>query len=485
MKEVRVISRTLLFTVVLVIAPVGCTSVPRDAGFSEVQKTVADRTGQKIHWNQGTTADREVADAIAKALQRELTPDDAVTIALLNNQDLQATYEELGIAQAELVDAGLLTNPTLSAEVRFPRRPKLPFEVDVTQSFMDLLTLQVRQRLAGAAFEAAKHRVTNEVLNTAAQVEAAYYRAQGAAQLLEVRRAIVGAAEASFEAAKQLHDAGNITDLALAGERSLLEQSNIDLAKAKRDALDAREELNGLMGLWGPDTGWTVSPRLPELPATEIALNDLESQAVGRRDDLSAARQEVEQNAQALGLSEFAAWGDASIGAHLEKDTDGALTVGPAVQIPLPIFNQGQGVIAAAQARLRQSQHRYAALTVQVRAHVRRDCNQMAAAQDLANHYNRVVLPLRHQIVQQTQLQFNAMQVGVFELLQAKQAEIDAGRDYVEALQDYWVARAELERDVGGRLPEANPTTHPSTTTASDIGNTSAPGQQQHHHDGE
>src|SRR5712691_1544592 len=144
---------------------VGCANVPREAGFSEVEQTVAARTGKRIHWSQGNDADRSVKAAITSMLQKELTVDDAVQVALLNNQSLQATYEELGIAQAELVEAGLLRNPTLGAEVRFPKHVRLPVEFDLTQSFLDLLVLPLRKRAAGAAFEAAKLRVTNEVLN--------------------------------------------------------------------------------------------------------------------------------------------------------------------------------------------------------------------------------------------------------------------------------------------------------------------------------
>src|SRR5438477_7008183 len=257
----------------------GCATVPKQAGFEGVQAAVAERTGQRVHWDQGSTADKGVSEAVGALLREELTADGAVQVALLNNQSLQATYEELGIAGAELVQAGLLKNPTLTAEVRFPKRPKLPLEIDVAGEFLDLLFLPLRKRGAAAAFEAAKFRVTHEVLNTAAEAKSAFFRAQGAEQLVEMRRTVVAATDASLDAASRLHAAGNITDLAFAQERAQHGQAKMDLAMAEAAALDAREELNGVMGVWGGETGWTIAPRLPELPTEDVGEKGLESLA--------------------------------------------------------------------------------------------------------------------------------------------------------------------------------------------------------------
>src|SRR5438045_1448774 len=89
----------------------GCATVPRDAGFGDVEQLVAERTALRVQWNRGTAADRAVEEMIRQSIASELTIDQAVQIALLNNRNLQATYEELGIAQADLVQAGLLQNP--------------------------------------------------------------------------------------------------------------------------------------------------------------------------------------------------------------------------------------------------------------------------------------------------------------------------------------------------------------------------------------
>ncbi len=463
----------------------GCASVPKEAGFSAVRQTVEERTNKEIRWNQGNEADHEAERAVADLLSRPLTADSAVQVALLNNQNLQATYEELGIAQAELVEAGLLRNPVLSADVRFPRYAALPFDISVSESFVDLLSMPLRKKIAGAAFEAAKLRVTSEVLAMAARTESAFFRVQGAAQLLEMRRTILAAASASFDAADRIHQAGNISDLALADERSQFAQTKLEVARAEADLLDAREELNALMGVSDPQTQWTVMPRLADLPPSDVESGNLESAAIRQRADLGAARQEVERSAQSLGLTQFNPLAsDVTIGANVEKETDSALSSGPAFSVPLPLFNQGQPAIAAARARLRQSLRHYQAMDAEVRSEVRRARNRMTADRRQAEYYASEILPIRHRIVQQMQLQYNGMLVGVFQLLAVREQEIDAGREYVEALRDYWMARAELKRAVGGRLhvgaSSAQPTSAPATQPVS-AGSTIPV----HHSDGE
>lgn len=169
----------------------GCASVPKEAGFPDIQKLIGQRIGRRVHWNQGTPEDVKVAEAIRSMLQQELTQDEAVQIALLNNRSLQATYEELGIAQADVVQVGLLRNPTFSASFRFMdksveghRCTNTEFSVD--QDFLDLLMLPLRKRVATAGFEQVKLRVSNAVLNLAADVRSAYYTLQADEQTLEM-----------------------------------------------------------------------------------------------------------------------------------------------------------------------------------------------------------------------------------------------------------------------------------------------------------
>ena len=89
----------------------GCASVDLRSGFSDVSSNVQERLAVPLFWNNGTDLDHEASDRLKKLLSEKITADEAVQVALLNNRELQAVYSELGIAQADLVQAGLLSNP--------------------------------------------------------------------------------------------------------------------------------------------------------------------------------------------------------------------------------------------------------------------------------------------------------------------------------------------------------------------------------------
>jgi len=90
---------------------------------------------------------------------------------------------------------------------------------------------------------------------------------------------------------------------------------------------------------------------------------------------------------------------------------------------------------------------------VNVRSEVREARDTMIAARDLKDYYGSVLLPQRVRILDQTQRHYNMMFKGAYDLLIAKQKEVETERAYVEAWRDYWIVRADLERALGGSLP--------------------------------
>lgn len=444
---------TAVLTTLLLCAG-GCARVPREAGFGDVERVVAERTGRRVYWNQGTAHDGAVLASMRELLGNEMSADEAVQVALLNNRSLQATYVDLGVAQADVVQAGLLKNPVFDGDLKFSTDGGgTKVELAVVQDFLDVLMIPLRKRVAETAFEAAKLRVTGAVIDLAGRARVAFYGHQAAEQTLELRRAVAAAAGASYDIAQRLRKAGNISELDLAQERALHEQAKLDLARAESAVLDTRERLNVLMGLWGANVNWRAAARLPDPPAEEIATDGIERRAVERSLELAVARTAVESAARTLGIRRsFGLLPEADLGAAAERENAGGWSVGPAFSLPIPLFDQGQAASAAAGAELARARERYAATAVEVRSVARSARNHVLAARSRAEYYRQVMLPLRRQITEETQLRFNAMQVGAFQLLQAKRDEIEAGVAYVDALHEYWVSRADLEQVISGRM---------------------------------
>lgn len=443
----------------------GCASTSAKPAFDDVAREVKARSGHTARWSQDTEEDRRAEAAIDELLSRELTVDAAVQVALLGNPGLQAHFEKLAIGQADLVQAGLLKNPVFSVGRTAWEAEHIDPNLfgTVEQDFLDILTMPLRKRVAAAELEAKKLEVGDEVLELASRVREAYYTAQAAEQLVAMRRLVEDAASASAELARRQHEAGNMSDLALNTELSLAAQTTLDRKRAEGEAAVAREKLNKLMGVWGPRTAWRMSAKLPELPTMEPPLERLESVAIERRLDVGAARRNVQALGYALSLAKTTRW-TGTVNVTVEAGRlrhNKRISFGPSVALEIPLFDQRQAQIAKLEAYERQAQAELRQLAIEVRADVRSSRARVLTARGIVEEYGKVIVPIRENIVRYSQEQYDAMLLGVYQLIQAKQSEFEAYREYIEALRDYWIARSDLERAIGARL-EAAATSSPS-----------------------
>ena len=136
--------------------------------------------------------------------------------------------------------------------------------------------------------------------------------------------------------------------------------------------------------------------------------------------------------------------------------------------IDLPLFDRRQVVIARLQAERRASERRLQALAINARSEVRLAGARLTTARRVVDHYRKTVVPLRESIVQETQLFYNGMFTGLYQLLEAKKSESEAKQGHLEAVRDYWMARADLERAAGGGLFATAATLPVKTTNANE-----------------
>jgi cobalt-zinc-cadmium efflux system outer membrane protein len=433
-----------------------CASVSPERGHDQVSSVVSERTGHKTRWEKGPPDQAEIADWVRKVTAEGLTRDRAVEIALVDNPSLQATYEELGVSQADMVQAGLLRNPAFGLDLgfRINNGERNELRLSLVQDFLDLFVLPLRKEIAREQFEADTLNVASRALEVAADVEKAFVIAQADVELVAFRRTVVEAAAAAADLSARQSEAGNVSELDRATQTANYQQAKLDLAREEIDLLEARERVNRLLGLWGETTSWRFAEQLPPIPETDPKLDHLESFAMSRRLDVAVAKRRAALLSKAVDLARSTRLvGRLDVGVDMHQDPNGPLLLGPNLVIELPIFDQRQATIARLEAQRREMERRLQEVAIDARSEVRLAALRLDTGRQMVSHYREVVVPLRTTVTEQALLHYNGMFISAFQLLAAKQGEVDARRGYLEALRDYWVARAELARALGGSLP--------------------------------
>ncbi len=451
-----------LLAATLPLAFVGCTSTNPKTAFDDVGQHIAGRTGQSIRWMRDDAERSEIEKTVDALLETNLTAQAAIAIALLNNRSLQADFEDIGVSQAELAQTSRLRNPQFEGFWRLPVHGSkvVNAEYALAQDFLDLLTLPARKKIAAQNLQATKLRIAHQVLRLAEEVQAGFYTAQAGQQLTNRLSIIAEVNEAAADIAKRQHDAGNITDLELQNQQAAFARSRLDLARAQAQLRADREKLNRLLGLWGAQTAWQVVSELPPLPEKELSFENVEALAISQRLDLAAARGEAVNMQTALKLKKNVRWlPGVSVGVNAEHDLDHSWVIGPSLTLEVPVFDQGQPELARLAAEYRRAARKFEALAVNIRSEIREARDALIAARDAAEYYQRILLPQRQRILRATLLQYNAMQLSNYVLLAAKEREALTEREAIEALRDYWIARARVESAAGGSLPGDKPVT--------------------------
>jgi len=434
----------------------GCAGIPQDRGLGQVQDQLRQRGYGELAQPGGDQA-RQLADQVLAA--GPLQADDAVRVALLRNPELRELYARLGFSAAEVYDAGRPANPRLSGSVLFTGAAGTQdrYDYGLTQDFLGLLLWPARSRLAEADFARTQQEAGAAVTALAADTRAAWYRLVAANQVRQLRETVADATSASAELAQRYHDAGNLAALDLELDQAEAAQAEADAAAARNEAVAARAALARRMGVPVERRDWSVAPQLPPPPAGDEALPALLDLARRSRLDLAAKRREVALQEDALGLARSTRWiGGIEAGVQGERDDDGTHLLGPSLSLELPLFNQGQGRMLRAQARLERSRAELERLELDAGNDIAAAQQRAASLRALALRYTREFIPLRERIVRHTQERGNFMLAGPFELIRARRDEYDTDQKYLETLRDYWLARAELERLVGARLPSDN-----------------------------
>lgn len=432
-----------------------CVSVGRDtaAAADRTASGASTRLAVDIRAPADGDDDGTLAPGVRELLAAGLDEDAAVKIALLNNRTVRAAFAQLGVASAELDQARLLANPVFSASAKF-FDSGTEFELGLTQSFLDVFRAPLRRRIAEAELEVASLRVERELVDLVFDVRRALLDVRASQQLVRSRQAELAAAEASRALTLDLHAAGNVTELELARDDELLSAARLALTDAEADAAEMREPLDVLLGLSGDALAWEVRGDLPADVRTEVDLASLEARAQGASFDLALLSARARAAARRAGLAQWeTTFPLERAGLVAQKDADSSeWALGPTVELVVPLFDTGAAreLIGAAELRGLVAEHH--AAVVETRSAARRLGARYVRLAVRGEYLRDVHLPIHDQLVRATLRNFNAMQVGAFDVLATRRRELAAERDHVVTLRETWRARFDLEQLLAGSL---------------------------------
>lgn len=435
-------------------AAISCGSIPKRDDLDKIKAEAKNQDGGEIVWQKDAESAAAVEKEIDALIKKPLTKEGAIQLALYSNRELQAQFDRIGVAHANIWQATLFKNPTIDFASKFPLsggEPKI--EAGLEWSIADLFARSARIRMAEAEANETAQNVAQAVRDLIQQTKSAYFDYQFSLHMYKIEQTTLETAEMNLNLQRRLFAAGNISDLDLATEEAHVAALRLELQSQNLEVAQKKETLQKLFGLWGKKTEWNIIDTLPKLPAKDLPIDALEFTAVKNRGDLQGMMAGLETIKAELDQVKTVRWIPAlDLGVGVISDFGEKFGVGPQVRWEIPIFDQGSARIERLVNLYRMKLRAAENLAVQIRSEARQSRNKMVTERERIRYFSQTLLPLRAKVTDETQLFYNGMLMGLPQLLNAKQEELKTQKEYLLAHKQYWIAYSELERATGSRM---------------------------------
>ncbi|QDU68014.1 TolC family protein [Engelhardtia mirabilis] len=430
----------------------GCKAVDPRADFDRARALIEARSGGEAAYDPGSRAlSVEELDAV---LLDGLTLEEARRLALVNNRELQAAFQSIGMAHADWVQAQLLSNPSLALLMRFPTDGgRSLFEATLGFGLLELWRIPAAQEAAQRELEATVLEIARRAGEGLADAEQAYFAAVAADALRRVSAQSLELAERSAAAVEELYAAGAADALAVSLAHGPVLYAQLQVETARIEAAQARRELAKHLSLLRPVEGLALVTPLPAQVEGELDAERLVATAVEQRLDLQALELSIAAQERRVAAERRRGLGDAEVGlsTEIEEGASGAL-LGPALNLSLPIFDQNQAQVSRAEFELTQLVKLRDAAWVEVAQDVRSAVDRLASARrSLSVNRGR----LTPQVQASLALVARAREVGEGSLLTQLELErqlLDSRRAEIVLELEAAAAATELERVTGARI---------------------------------
>ncbi len=373
-----------------------------------------------------------------------LTLEEAAAAALWNNPAFQLALTDLGVARADVTDAGLLRNPVLS--ILFPWGPK---QLEATANWAIDSVWQRPRRVAAARLDldAIAARLIQDGVVLVGTVRSAYIEAVSAARRAEIARETANVVARFADIVEARLKAGEISDLEARATRDDRLVAEVAARAVEHDRALSQIRLKAIVGL-PQDTTLSLTP-LPELAVQDCGdVTALVKDALAARPDVRAAELAVEAAAGRAGLARAQA---VAVTAILDANGEGkeGFEMGPGVTVELPVFSRNSGGRARAAAAFTQAQARYLSLRARVDEDVHAAAATLARAREVVGLWEGEGLQSVAVAQRQAQLAYGAGELQLVAVLDANRRFGTVRLGALDARRDLLMAAAALDQAIG------------------------------------
>jgi len=430
----------------------GCAKVDPQPDFARAHKLIEASTGLP------SGAIPAPAEADVKSILADgLTLDEALRLALVNNRQLQGQFMTIGVAKADLTQAGLLANPSLSLLFLFPTGGGRPdIQGTIAQNISDLWQLPNHKRIARADLDQAILKVSRAAGELVADTRDAYFDTVAARDSVAVARESVALSRKSLDSVRAQVEAG----LASRVDQNLAEgqaiSAELSQKRAERDALAAARRLASLLSVEQDLADVPLRDALPHPELPEVDRETLVKRARDSRLDLKAAGAAMRAAEHKLGAERGKWFAPLSIGGEVERPEDRTADtlVGPSIALDAPIFDQNQAQVAKARFTYLQQRKAYEDLFLRLAQEVRSAADKARTSVGAATFIRDELLPQAERSVQLAQKAYELGDTAVLTLLEAQRTVLQARQGYIDARVEAIKAVSGLERTAGVPLEE-------------------------------
>ena len=394
---------------------------------------------------------------IKDLLKNGLTRKEAIRISLLNNQTLQATLESLGIARADVIQAGLYTNPQLGTLFRFPTSGATGTnaELDLFFRISDLWNIPLRRKVAEVEALRTTQLVVQEILQTAASARDAFDDLLLQRAMLQFMTGNVELFQTTVQELKVRFHAGLVNDLDIYLAENVLFEGQVELAKIQSNLITAHARLIETLGL-DPLTNSKIEVRgnLENMPMRYLSPEQGWQLAQQQRIDLQLNRLQIKQTRRILELQKARVFGDVGLGGNYTRELDRVRSAGPLLVLQIPLFNQNQGGIARAEFQIRQAQKHLRATELAAKQEIQSLLGELKFHETHAQLFRDKMLVAQQKALSYVERFYSTMQLNSIFLIEARRRILDTQRGYFQALRMYRQTESRLQVALGGELPQ-------------------------------